>query len=264
MPGSCQRIRLPSLTSILKSTRANSADYPSSSSSSSSNSTRTDKCATTTHSSAQLIRKQQHRIVVMGAGRVGKSCIISQFLYEKFNVRYKKTVEELHRGEYELPDGSALTLDILDTSGYFEFPAMRTLSIATGVAFILVYAVDDIESWYEVERLRTQIITEKGNKPPIVVVGNKNDVCERQVEYEVTEMVVCEDWQCGYVECSAKENRGILEIFKELLVQANIRYNLSPAVRRRRQSLPSFGTGAKGGKSPSFRTGLKRHSCTMT
>ncbi|KAL9877166.1 GTP-binding protein Rhes-like [Glossina fuscipes] len=35
----------------------------------------------------------------MGAARVGKSCIISQFLYDKFNVRYKKTVEELHRGE---------------------------------------------------------------------------------------------------------------------------------------------------------------------
>lgn len=109
-----------------------------------------------------------------------------------------------------------------------------------------------------------QIITEKGIKPPIVVVGNKVDTCERQVEHEVTEMVVCEDWQCGYVECSAKENRGILEIFKELLVQANIRYNLSPAVRRRRQSLPSFSTGGKGSKSPSYRSGLKRHSCTMT
>ncbi|KAL9921009.1 ras-related protein Rap-2a-like [Glossina fuscipes fuscipes] len=262
MPGSCQRIRLPSLTSVLKSTRANSADYPSSGSSSGSNATR-DKCATAAHSSTQLIRKQQHRIVVMGAARVGKSCIISQFLYDKFNVRYKKTVEELHRGEYDLPDGSALTLDILDTSGAFEFPAMRTLSIATGVAFILVYAVDDIESWREVERLRNQIITEKGIKPPIVVVGNKVDTCERQVEHEVTEMVVCEDWQCGYVECSAKENRGILEIFKELLVQANIRYNLSPAVRRRRQSLPSFSTGGKT-KSPSYRSGLKRHSCTMT
>uniref|UniRef100_A0A1A9Z182 Uncharacterized protein n=1 Tax=Glossina pallidipes TaxID=7398 RepID=A0A1A9Z182_GLOPL len=96
----------------------------------------------------------------MGAARVGKTCIISQFLYDKFNVRYKKTVEELHRGEYDLPDGSALTLDILDTSGAFEFPAMRTLSIATGVAFILVYAIDDIESWHEVERLRNQVSLE--------------------------------------------------------------------------------------------------------
>lgn len=113
--------------------------------------------------------------------------------------------------------------------------------------------------------LSWQIITQKGTKPPIVVVGNKTDLdeCERQVEYEVTEMVVCEDWRCGYIECSAKDNTGIVQIFKELLVQANIRYNLSPAVRRRRQSLPSF-TSAKGSKSPSHRGAFKRHSCTMT
>lgn len=151
MPGPCQRLRLSSLTSVLKSTpRANSADYPSS----------TPPSKRNNHSNGStihLMRKQQHRVVVMGAAKVGKTCIISQFLYDKFNPRYKQTVEELHRGEYELADGSALTLDILDTSGSFEFPAMRTLSITTGAAFILVYAADDKESWHEVERLRNMV-----------------------------------------------------------------------------------------------------------
>nr|CAD7596271.1 unnamed protein product [Timema genevievae] len=98
----------------------------------------------------------------MGAARVGKSSIISQFLYDKFNPRYRETIEELHRGEYELQDGASLTLDILDTSGAFQFPAMRALSISTADAFILVYAVDDVETWEEVRRLRDQ------EKPPPV------------------------------------------------------------------------------------------------
>lgn len=157
MPGSCQRLRLPSLTSVLKSTRANSADYPSSTPPSKRNNSSPSHHTTNSGSTPHLMRKQQHRIVVMGAAKVGKTCIISQFLYDKFNTRYKQTVEELHRGEYELPDGSALTLDILDTSGSFEFPAMRTLSITTGAAFILVYSIDDKESWYEVERLRNMV-----------------------------------------------------------------------------------------------------------
>lgn len=155
MPGSCQRLRLPSLTSVLKSTRANSADYPSSST------TGAKRCNTSTTHSSNLTRKQQHRIVVMGAAKVGKTCIISQFLYDKFNPRYKQTVEELHRGEYDLPDGSALTLDILDTSGSYEFPAMRTLSISSGAAFVLVYDVNDRESWCEVERLRNLVSTNR-------------------------------------------------------------------------------------------------------
>lgn len=98
---------------------------------------------------------------VCRAARVGKSSIISQFLYDKFLSRYRETVEELHRGEYELQDGASLTLDILDTSGAFQFPAMRALSISTGDAFVLVYSIDDAETWEEVRRLRDQVSTHK-------------------------------------------------------------------------------------------------------
>ena len=92
---------------------------------------------------------------------MGKSCIISQFLYDKFLSRYRETVEELHRGEYELEDGASLTLDILDTSGAYQFPAMRALSISTADAFVLVYSIDDAETWEEVRRLRDQVSTYK-------------------------------------------------------------------------------------------------------
>ena len=91
------------------------------------------------------------------SARVGKSSIISQFLYDKFSPRYRETVEELHRGEYELQDGASLTLDILDTSGAYQFPAMRALSISTADAFILVYSIEDSETWEEVRRLRDQV-----------------------------------------------------------------------------------------------------------
>lgn len=96
---------------------------------------------------------------------------------------------------------------------------------------------------------------------PIVVVCNKLDLSydQRSVTKEVVESIVKLDWECGYVECSAKDNANIINVFKELLVQANIRYNLSPAVRRRRQSLPSFTTSTH---SPKF--SLKRHSCSVS
>lgn len=60
------------------------------------------------------------------------------------------------------------------------------------------------------------------------------------MDSETTESVVTVDWENGFVETSAKDNINVSQVFKELLTQAKVKYNLSPALRRRRrQSLPS-------------------------
>lgn len=181
----------------------------------------------------------RHKIVVMGAAKVGKSAIINQFLYGTFTPKYKRTVEEMHHGDFNV-SGFHLTLDILDTSGSYEFPAMRDLSIKSADAFVLVYDVNDTNTFHEVKTLRTLILNTKG-VVPIVVVGNKLDLVEKEQEVssESTRELVTAEWENGFVEVSAKENQNISQVFKELLVQAKLKYNLSPALRRRRrQSLP--------------------------
>ncbi|RUS78063.1 hypothetical protein EGW08_014175 [Elysia chlorotica] len=191
--------------------------------------------------------KSHYRLVVMGGAAVGKTAIISQFLYDQFVSEYKETIEELHRGEYDM-NGVHLTLDILDTSGSLSFPAMRKLAIDTGDAFVLVYSVDDESSFQEVSSLRQQILDERPESDvPIVIVANKTDVGDdrRSILPETAESLVCLDWGNGYVEASAKNNVNIVGIFKEILRQSKVRYELSPAVRRRRESMPSTGGDKK-------------------
>lgn len=122
----------------------------------------------------------RHKIVMMGAAKVGKSAIINQFLYNTFTPKYKRTVEEMHHGDFNV-SGIHLTLDILDTSGSYEFPAMRDLSIKSADAFVLVYDVNDSNTFLEVKTLRAQILSTKG-AVPIVVVGNKIDLVETKQE----------------------------------------------------------------------------------
>ncbi|XP_059056960.1 ras-related protein Rap-1 [Achroia grisella] len=215
---------------------------------------RTEKTEDTVSSSGNLSSNAvRHKIVVLGAAKVGKSSLITQFLYGTFSTKYKRTIEEMHHGDFNV-SGVRLTLDILDTSGAYEFPAMRALSMQSADAFILVYDITDADSFTEVRVLRDQIHeTKESTAVPIVVVGNKVDLAEtgdRQVEFHTTESVVTVDWENGFVEASAKDNVNVSQIFKELLVQAKVKYNLSPALRRRRrQSLP---TGPQGppGSSP--------------
>ncbi|KAL1477579.1 hypothetical protein MTO96_035626 [Rhipicephalus appendiculatus] len=89
-----------------------------------------------------------------------------QFLYDEF---------PFHTGEFEI-NGASLTMDIVDTSGSYPFPAMRRLAITTADAFVLIYAVDDPESFEEVRRIHDQITELHSGKAPVVVVGNKCDL----------------------------------------------------------------------------------------
>lgn len=121
------------------------------------------------------------KIIVMGSAKVGKTAIVEQFIYEKFPIIHFATVEQLYRTEYELRSIGTLTLDILDTSGSYQFPAMRNLAIKSGDAFVLVFSLDDPESFEEVRLLRELIIQIKSqeqgiHQPAIVIVGNKSDL----------------------------------------------------------------------------------------
>ncbi|CAM1324738.1 Uncharacterised protein g8764 [Pycnogonum litorale] len=201
-----------------------------------------------------------YRVTLMGAARVGKTAIINQFLHERFISNYKPTVEELHKVEYEIKS-CPLTLEILDTSGAYEFPAMRQLSIATSDGFILVFAVDNPESFEEVRAIRNQILENKKVDAPIVVVCNKSDLQQenRILKRELIETVVSIDWEHAYIECSAKTNLNIISIFTELFLQANIDYSLSSAVEKRRKSLPAYTSLPK----LKVKASHKRNSCVM-
>jgi len=70
---------------------------------------------------------------------------------------------------------SMLQVDILDTAGNLEFPAMRRLSISTAHAFLLVFDVDSRQSFEEVCQLWEQIGEQRPNRDeiPCVIAANK-------------------------------------------------------------------------------------------
>ena len=76
--------------------------------------------------------KNCYRMVILGSTKVGKTAIVSRFLNSRFEEQYTPTIEDFHRKLYSIK-GDVYQLDILDTSGNHPFPAMRRLSILTGV-----------------------------------------------------------------------------------------------------------------------------------
>ena len=89
---------------------------------------------------------------------------ISQFLYNQFNSEYEATVEEMYRIKFEL------CLNIEDTSGNFscEFPAMLEFSLCTADAVLVVFCVQDSESFEDVNLFRDRLRKIRGQVFPVV------------------------------------------------------------------------------------------------
>ncbi|XP_075033844.1 ras-related protein Rap-1b-like [Mixophyes fleayi] len=191
--------------------------------------------------SLSVKEKTQIRLVFLGAAGVGKTSLIHRFLQDTFDPKHRRTVEELHSTEYETTDGTQVKIEILDTTGSYEFPAMRKLSMRSGDAFALVYSVDNPDSFEIVKRLREEILDAKEEKSPsMVVVGNKKDNGDGQKVFWDDAMATVElEWNCRLLETSAKENINVTEIFRELLREVNLPSQLSPALRKRRETIPN-------------------------
>ncbi|CAF3106694.1 unnamed protein product [Rotaria socialis] len=181
----------------------------------------------------------RYRLVLLGASRTGKSSLIHMFLNGKFLDTYKETVEDLHYREFTVDD-KTIKVDILDTAGNMEFPAMRRLSIATSHAFILVYSVDSMSSFEEIRRIIEQIKEQRSNyaEIPIVVVGNKTDrTSVREVEEQQVHTMVNElgPLHCRIAECTALDRASVIDVFLKLLslVQLSAARQLSPILRRK-------------------------------
>nr|XP_040033308.1 dexamethasone-induced Ras-related protein 1-like [Gasterosteus aculeatus aculeatus] len=186
--------------------------------------------------------KNCYRMVILGSTKVGKTAIVSRFLNGRFDEQYTPTIEDFHRKLYSIK-GDVYQLDILDTSGNHPFPAMRRLSILTGDVFILVFSLDNRDSFQEVQRLKRQIFETKSclkNKikenidVPLVICGNKGDrEFYREVQQEEIDQLVAGDEKCAYFEISAKRNDNVDKMFQTLFTLAKLPHEMSPDLHRK-------------------------------
>ncbi|KAM6469940.1 GTP-binding protein Di-Ras2 isoform 4-T4 [Liasis olivaceus] len=163
-------------------------------------------------------QSNDYRVVVFGAGGVGKSSLVLRFVKGTFRDSYIPTIEDTYRQVISC-DKSICTLQITDTTGSHQFPAMQRLSISKGHAFILVYSVTSRQSLEELKPIYEQICQIKGDTEsiPIMLVGNKNDEDHNREVQTTDGEAMAKKWKCAFMETSAKMNHNVKELFQELL-----------------------------------------------
>ncbi|KAL3420016.1 Ras-like protein [Phlyctema vagabunda] len=189
---------------------------------------------------------REYKLVVVGGGGVGKSCLTIQLIQSHFVDEYDPTIEDSYRKQCVIDEEVAL-LDVLDTAGQEEYSAMREQYMRTGEGFLLVYSITSRQSFEEIMTFQQQILRVKDKDYfPIIVVGNKCDLeGERQVSKQEGE-ALAKQFGCKFIETSAKSRTNVDNAFYDLVREIR-RYNKEMAGYTA-GGAPAAGAGGQMGK----------------
>lgn len=126
-----------------------------------------------------------YKIVVLGAGGVGKSAITIRFINGQFLEEYDPTIEDSYHKKSEVEYGDnqkeAVTFSILDTAGQDEYKALQETWVRESQYFLLVYSIENRQTFDQVhDFLKIIARAHEVNEEPIFVclAGNKCDMRE--------------------------------------------------------------------------------------
>jgi GTPase KRas protein len=161
----------------------------------------------------------EYKLVVLGAGGVGKSALTIRLVTDNFLDEYDPTIEDSYRKQVTIDDQAAL-LDILDTAGQEEFSSMQDQWMRDGRGFLIVYNITSAASFDEVSVLYEKILRTKDvDSVPVVLAGNKADLKnQRAVDYEKG-AELAKQWDAPFFETSAKIKLNNEACFFELVRQ---------------------------------------------
>ena len=152
------------------------------------------------------------KLVLVGDSGVGKSCILHQFIYNRFRKNTTQTIGVDFSAKNVHIDNQEIKLQIWDTVGQEKFMAINKSLLAKVHGIILIYDITDQDSFDHINNWIT-IIKEANENASLILVANKCDIEDKRVISEDEGNKLAVENNISFVEASAKENINIKETF---------------------------------------------------
>eukprot|EP00483_Globobulimina_turgida_P013500 UN13525 len=161
----------------------------------------------------------QCKVVVVGDGAVGKTCLLTVYTDGTFPEEYIPTVFDNYSEEKEIqftepkPHKKKIRLDLWDTAGQEEFDRIRPLSYRDANYFLICFAVNSQDSFDHITDKWIPEIKHHAPNKGFLLIGLKCDlecVIPSDKINEV-ERVIGAD---GYVEVSALTQTNVNQVFE--------------------------------------------------
>lgn len=173
--------------------------------------------ATTSGGSDYSSAMRKFKLVFLGEQSVGKTSLITRFMYDTFDGNYQATIGIDFLSKTMYLDDRTVRLQLWDTAGQERFRSLIPSYIRDSSVAIVVYDVTNRESFKSTSKWVEDVRAERGNEVIIALVGNKTDLNDkREVSTEEGEQRAKEYNNVMFLETSAKAGHNVMPLFKKI------------------------------------------------
>ena len=152
------------------------------------------------------------KIVVVGDGGCGKTCLLVSYAQRKFPEIYVPTVFENYVTNVITPNGKIIELALWDTAGQEEYDRLRPLSYPDVDILLVCFSLDNLVSLQNVKDSWFPEVSHFCPGIPILLVGTKADLYA-DFDPDLPIQLASEINAIGYIQCSAKTMFNIKTVF---------------------------------------------------
>lgn len=159
---------------------------------------------------------RKFKLVFLGEQSVGKTSLITRFMYDAFDNNYQATIGIDFLSKTMYLEDRTVRLQLWDTAGQERFRSLIPSYIRDSTVAVVVYDITNSNSFNQTSKWIDDVRTERGNDVIIMLVGNKTDLQDkRQVTVEEGEKKA-KELDVMFTETSAKSGYNVKHLFRRV------------------------------------------------
>ncbi|KAL7832349.1 hypothetical protein AOLI_G00298970 [Acnodon oligacanthus] len=159
---------------------------------------------------------RKFKLVFLGEQSVGKTSLITRFMYDSFDNTYQATIGIDFLSKTMYLEDRTVRLQLWDTAGQERFRSLIPSYIRDSTVAVVVYDITNVNSFQLTSKWIDDVRTERGSDVIIMLVGNKTDLEEkRQITIEEGEQRA-KELNVMFIETSAKTGSNVKQLFRRV------------------------------------------------